>query len=87
MNSWTFGTDSSCRLSTARTAHRTGAGISALPTGDLDKMSDCCTCWPRSGEEVEIVPHLGHTVAVTGDVMDHGGQMMITADALKMVSR
>jgi hypothetical protein len=39
-------------------------------------------------KNAKIVPHLGHTVEVTGDVMDHGdGTMMITADALKMISK
>jgi hypothetical protein len=36
----------------------------------------------------KIVAHVGHTVEVTGDVMDHGGgRMMISADTLKMVSK
>jgi hypothetical protein len=36
----------------------------------------------------KIVAHVGHTVEVTGDVMDHGGgHMMITADTLTMVSK
>ena len=39
-------------------------------------------------QNAKIVPHVGHTVEVTGDVMDHSdGTMMITADALKMVSK
>jgi hypothetical protein len=39
-------------------------------------------------KNAKIIPHLGHTVEVTGDVMDHGGgKMMITADALKMISK
>jgi hypothetical protein len=39
-------------------------------------------------KNAKIVPHVGHTVEVTGDVMDHGdGKMMITADALKMISK
>jgi hypothetical protein len=39
-------------------------------------------------KNAKIVPHVGHTVEVTGDVMDHGdGKMMITADTLKMVSK
>jgi hypothetical protein len=33
----------------------------------------------------KLVAHVGHTVEVTGDVMDHGGgRMMISADTLKM---
>jgi hypothetical protein len=39
-------------------------------------------------KNAKIVPHVGHTVEVTGDVMDHGdGKMMITADSLTMVSK
>jgi len=39
-------------------------------------------------KNAKIIPHVGHTVEITGDVMDHGdGKMMITADSLTMVSR
>jgi len=38
-------------------------------------------------KNAKIIPHIGHTVEVTGDVMDHGGSMMITADSLKMISK
>src|SRR5262245_48349609 len=38
-------------------------------------------------KNAKIVPHVGHTVEVTGDVMDHGGTMMIMADSLKMISK
>jgi hypothetical protein len=39
-------------------------------------------------KNAKIVPHVGHTVEITGDVMDHGeGKMMIMADSLKMVSK
>lgn len=38
-------------------------------------------------KNAKIVPHVGHTVEVTGDVMDHDGSLMITADSLKMVSK
>jgi hypothetical protein len=38
-------------------------------------------------KNAKIVPHVGHTVEVTGDVMDHDGKMMITADSLKMISK
>src|SRR5581483_6515861 len=34
------------------------------------------------------MPHIAHTVEITGDVMDHGGgKMMIASDSLKMVSK
>src|SRR5262249_4701268 len=35
----------------------------------------------------KIVAHVGHTVEVTGDVMDHDGKLMITADTLTMISK
>ena len=38
-------------------------------------------------KNAKIIPHIGHTVEITGDVMDHGGSMMITADTLKMISK
>src|SRR5215471_15318808 len=28
----------------------------------------------------KLVAHVGHTIEITGDVMDHGGSMMISAD-------
>ena len=38
-------------------------------------------------KNAKIVAHVGHTVEVTGDVMDHDGKMMISADSLKMISK
>ena len=38
-------------------------------------------------KNAKIVPHVGHTVEITGDVMDHGDKMMIMADSLKMISK
>jgi hypothetical protein len=38
-------------------------------------------------KNAKIIPHIGHTVEVTGDVMDHGDKMMITADSLTMISK
>jgi hypothetical protein len=38
-------------------------------------------------KNAKLVAHISHTVEVTGDVMDHGGKMMISADSLKMISR
>lgn len=40
-----------------------------------------------ANKNAKLIPHIAHTVEITGDVMDHGGKMMISADALKMVSR
>jgi hypothetical protein len=38
-------------------------------------------------KNAKIVPHVGHTVEVTGDVMDHDGKVMIMADTLTMISK
>jgi len=38
-------------------------------------------------KNAKLIPHIAHTVEITGDVMDHGGNMMITADSLKMISK
>jgi hypothetical protein len=35
----------------------------------------------------KLVPHVGHVVEVTGDVVTNAGKMTITATDLKMVSR
>src|SRR5262245_25627221 len=35
----------------------------------------------------KIVPHISHTVEVTGDVTEKDGKTTISADALKMISR
>src|SRR5262249_14261538 len=38
-------------------------------------------------KNARIVPHVGHTIEVTGEVMDHDGSTMIMADSLKMLSK
>jgi hypothetical protein len=38
-------------------------------------------------KNAKLIPHISHTVEITGDVMDHDGKMMITSDALKMISK
>jgi hypothetical protein len=38
-------------------------------------------------KNAKIVPHVAHTVEVTGDVTEKDGKMMIAADALKMISK
>ena len=38
-------------------------------------------------KNAKLIAHISHTVEITGDVMDHGGAMMISADSLKMLSR
>ena len=38
-------------------------------------------------KNAKLIPHISHTVEITGDTMDHGGKMMIMADSLKMVSK
>src|SRR5881397_3629590 len=38
-------------------------------------------------KNAKIIPHISHTVEVTGDVTEKDGKMMIAANALKMISR
>jgi hypothetical protein len=38
-------------------------------------------------KNAKIVAHVSHTVEITGDVMDHDGKLMISADSLKMISK
>ena len=38
-------------------------------------------------KNAKIVPHVAHVVEVTGDVTEKDGKMMISSDALKMISR
>jgi hypothetical protein len=38
-------------------------------------------------KNAKIVPHVAHTVEVTGDVTEKDGKMMIASDSLKMLSR
>ena len=38
-------------------------------------------------KNAKIIPHITHTVEVTGDVTEKDGKMMIAADSLKMISR
>jgi hypothetical protein len=38
-------------------------------------------------KNAKIIPHIAHTVEVTGDVTEKDGKMMIAADSLKMVSK
>jgi hypothetical protein len=35
----------------------------------------------------KLIPHIAHTVTITGDTMDSNGKMMIHASELKMVSK
>ena len=38
-------------------------------------------------KNAKLVPHMSHTVALTGDVTDKDGKMMISAANLKMISK
>ena len=38
-------------------------------------------------KNAKLISHVAHTVEITGDVMDHDGSLMITADSLKMISK
>jgi hypothetical protein len=38
-------------------------------------------------KNAKIIPHVAHTVEVTGEVTEANGKMMIAADSLKMISK
>jgi hypothetical protein len=38
-------------------------------------------------KNAKIIPHVAHTVEVTGNVTEKDGKMMIAADSLKMISK
>lgn len=38
-------------------------------------------------KNAKLVPHMSHTVEVTGDVSEKNGQMTIAASSLKMISK
>jgi hypothetical protein len=40
-----------------------------------------------ANSNAKLIPHISHTVAITGDTMDMNGKMMITAADLKMISK
>ena len=40
-----------------------------------------------ANNNARIVPHLGHTVTVTGDVYEKNGMMMIAADDAKIIGK
>ena len=40
-----------------------------------------------ASNNAKLVPHIGHTVEVTGDTMHMSGSLMITAADLKMVAK
>jgi len=40
-----------------------------------------------ASNNAKIIPHITHTVEVTGDVTEKGGKMLIAADTLTMVSK
>jgi hypothetical protein len=40
-----------------------------------------------ANNNAKLIPHISHVVEITGDTMDMGGELMITAADLKMVSK
>ena len=38
-----------------------------------------------ANNNAKLIAHMGHTVEITGDVMEKDGKVLIAADALKMV--
>ena len=68
----------------AETCAKKGAPMAVLTTdGKLYQITGALA----ADNNAKLVSHVGHTVEITGDVMDHGDKMMITADSLKMISK
>jgi hypothetical protein len=40
-----------------------------------------------ANNNAKIIPHISHTVEITGDTMDMSGKLMITASDVKMISK
>jgi hypothetical protein len=40
-----------------------------------------------ANNNAKLIPHISHTVEITGDTMDMNGKMMITAADVKMISK
>lgn len=61
-----------------------GAPLALLTTdGKLYQITGALA----ADNNAKLVPHVSHTVEITGDVTEKDGKKMISSDALKMVSR
>lgn len=68
----------------AETCAKKGAPLAVLTT---DGKVYQITGGLAAENNAKLVPHVTHTVEITGDVTEKDGKMMIAADSLKMVSR
>ena len=68
----------------ADTCAKKGAPLAVLTT---DGKVYQITGGLAAENNAKLVPHVAHTVEITGDVTEKDGKMMIAADSLKMVSR
>jgi hypothetical protein len=53
----------------------------------FDVMPSGALAGEKGAANAKLVPHMAHTVTLTGDVMDMKGTKMIHATALKMVAK
>ena len=68
----------------AETCAKKGAPMAVLTAeGKLYQITGALA----ADNNAKLVPHVTHTVEVTGDVTEKDGKMMIAAETLKMVSR
>jgi len=65
-----------CAKSGQPVALLTSDGKVYTVTGDL-----------AADKNAKLVPHMSHTVEITGDVSEKNGQMTIAASSLKMISK
>jgi hypothetical protein len=79
------GMDAACAQACAKNGNTValltekGDLIDVVPTGGL--------AGEQGAANAKLVPHMSHTVTLTGDVMDMKGTKMIHATALKMISK
>jgi hypothetical protein len=71
----------------------TGCAVACAKKGNqMALLTDDGKVYSLSGEvaanmNAKLVPHVGHVVEITGDVVTNAGKMTLTAADLKMVSR
>ena len=61
-----------------------------ITSTDLNGRRECGGRAPRrvfAEDNAKLVPHMAHTVTVTGDVSEKDGQMMIAASTLTMIKK
>lgn len=70
-------------LDCAQTCAKKGQAVALLAADGLYTVTGDLA----ANQNAKLVPHMSHTVELTGDVTEKGGQKMIAAASLKMISK